>query len=68
LAKPSTVFSCLKINLTLVSYNPKKGNAVLALLSWHETDSTDKNTGEKQKAEIVTSYNQTKGGADMVAT
>jgi hypothetical protein len=51
---------------TLVSYNPKKGKVVLLLSSLHVTDSIDKNNREKRKTEIVTSYNQTKGGVDMV--
>lgn len=39
---------------------------MLLLSSLHESDAIDKNTREKLKPEIITTYNETKGGVDMV--
>ena len=55
-------------NLTLVSYIPKhkkKKNMVL-LCSQHHDDKIDQATGDDKKPEIITFYNSTKGGVDMV--
>ena len=51
-------------NLTMVSYCPKKGKAVILLSSMHSDKSVD--GGEKKKPQIILYYNQTKGGVDTV--
>lgn len=51
---------------TLVSYVPKKNKTVLLVSSMHHDDAIDSKTGEKTKPEIVTFYNQTKSGVDVV--
>ncbi|UYV64847.1 hypothetical protein LAZ67_3002151 [Cordylochernes scorpioides] len=53
-------------NTTLVSYVPKKSKAVLLLSTMHSTPPIDEESGFKLKPEIVTFYNLTKGGVDMV--
>ncbi|UYV77275.1 hypothetical protein LAZ67_15000317 [Cordylochernes scorpioides] len=53
-------------NTTLVSYIPKKSKAVLLLSTMHSTPTTDEESGFKLKPEIVTFYNLTKGGVDMI--
>ncbi|UYV68304.1 hypothetical protein LAZ67_5003798 [Cordylochernes scorpioides] len=53
-------------NTTLVSYVPKKSKAVLLLSTMHSTPTIDEESGFKLKPEIVTFYNLTKGGVDMV--
>lgn len=56
-------------NLTLVSYIPnsksKKNNVVL-VSSMHHDDRIDEATGDAKKPEIITFYNSTKGGVDVV--
>lgn len=47
--------------LTLVSYIPAKGKAVLALSTMHHDNSVG---GDKQKPEIILHYNHTKSGVD----
>jgi len=47
--------------LTLVSYVPKPGNAVIALSSMHHDKSVD---GDAKKPEIILHYNSTKSGVD----
>ncbi|UYV64736.1 hypothetical protein LAZ67_3001815 [Cordylochernes scorpioides] len=53
-------------NIILVSYVPKKSKAVLLLSTMHSTPTIDEESGFKLKPEIVTFYNLTKGGVDMV--
>lgn len=48
-------------DMTLVSYVPKKNKAVVLISSMHHCKSTDSETG---KPEIISFYNQTKGGVD----
>nr|XP_022910280.1 uncharacterized protein LOC111421369 [Onthophagus taurus] len=50
-------------NVTLVSYVPKKGKAVVLVSSMHNNSSVDKTTG---KPEIIAFYNETKGGVDTL--
>lgn len=50
-------------NVTLVSYVPKKGKAVILVSSMHHDSSVDKATG---KPEIIAFYNETKGGVDTL--
>ncbi|UYV77475.1 hypothetical protein LAZ67_15001152 [Cordylochernes scorpioides] len=58
--------SGVEINTTLVSYVPIKSKAVLLLSTMHSTPTIDEESGFKLKPEIVTFYNLTKGGVDMV--
>lgn len=51
---------------TLVSYIPKKGKVVLVLSTMHHSNAIDKESGDAKKPEIVTFYNETKGGVDTV--
>nr|CAI5860047.1 unnamed protein product [Callosobruchus analis] len=51
---------------TLVSYCPKKNKAVLLLSSMHHDDAIDPDTKEEQKPEIITFYNKTKIGVDLI--
>ena len=55
--------------LTLVSYipksNSKKKNVVL-ISSMHQDKKIDEPTGEDKKPEIITFYDSTKGGVDVV--
>lgn len=51
---------------TLVSYIPKKGKNVLLVSSLHHSDDINNETGDLQKPEMVTEYNKTKGGVDVV--
>lgn len=51
---------------TLVSYVPKKGKNVLLISTLHNDDKIDHDSGDLQKPEIITFYNLTKGGVDVV--
>lgn len=53
-------------DITLVSYCPKKNKTVLLLSTMHHDASIDQSTNEKNKPEIVTFYNSTKVGVDLV--
>lgn len=53
-------------DMTLVSYCPKKNKSVILLSSMHDSDDIDEETGEDRKPEIVTFYNMTKVGVDLV--
>ena len=57
----SSIF-CYDRQLTLTSYLPKRGKAVILLSSMHHDDTIDPNN--KCKPEIVTHYNATKSGVD----
>lgn len=61
----SSLFGFRK-DMTLVSYCPKKKNAVLVLSSMHHDKEIDSETGELQKPAIVTFYNHTKVGVDVL--
>ncbi|CAD6218015.1 GSCOCG00011413001-RA-CDS [Cotesia congregata] len=50
----------------LVSYVPKKSKNVLMYSTLHNSTKIDKETGEKLKPEVVTFYNRTKAGVDVV--
>ena len=55
--------------LSLVSYVPKsksKKKNVALISSMHQDKKIDKATGEDKKPEIITFYNSTKGGVDVV--
>ncbi|VEN40135.1 unnamed protein product [Callosobruchus maculatus] len=51
---------------TMVSYCPKKNRAVILISSMHHDNSIDLDAGEKKLPEIITCYNKTKIGVDMV--
>jgi hypothetical protein len=59
----SSLFGFTKY-LTMVSYVPQKGKAVLLLSSMHHEINT--NSDKKNKPEIVLYYNSTKGGTDLM--
>lgn len=54
--------------MTLVSYMPdsKKKKNVVLFSSMHHDDKIDPESGDKKKPDIITFYNSTKGGVDMV--
>lgn len=58
----STIHGFTK-DLTLVSYVPKKGRAVILVSSMHHTPLIDEET---KKPEIIIFYNDTKGGVDAL--
>ena len=53
-----------KNNMTMVSYVPNKGKAVILLSTLHKDKSI--HDGPKKKPEIISYYNQTKGGVDTM--
>ncbi|KAJ8909550.1 hypothetical protein NQ315_012744 [Exocentrus adspersus] len=53
-----------KCTRTVISYIPKKHKNVLMLSTFHNSDSIDPNS-TKQKPEVITFYNCTKGGVDV---
>ena len=57
----SSIF-CFDNQLTLTSYVPKKGKAVILLSSMHHDDTVD--AEDRQKPEIIQHYNKTKSGVD----
>ncbi|XP_063222178.1 piggyBac transposable element-derived protein 4-like isoform X4 [Bacillus rossius redtenbacheri] len=61
----SSLFGFCK-DVTLVSHVPKKGKVVILLSTMHHDAKIDESTGQKKKPEIITDYNLTKGGVDMV--
>lgn len=50
----------------LVSYVPKKNKNVLMLSTMHKQGDIDVQSGEQRKPEVITFYNFTKGGVDVV--
>ncbi|KAF2887353.1 hypothetical protein ILUMI_18820 [Ignelater luminosus] len=50
--------------ITLVSYIPKPKKALVLLSTMHNDIAIDTSTNETQKPEIITHYNDTKGGVD----
>lgn len=53
-------------DITLVSYVPKRNKSVLLLSSMHNDDEIDSDSHGKKKPSIITYYNKTKGGVDVV--
>jgi len=51
---------------TIVSYVPKKNKNVLMLSTMHKQGDIDVESGEQRKPEVITFYNFTKGGVDVV--
>jgi hypothetical protein len=62
---PSSMFGFRK-QITTVSYVERKNKNVLIWSTLHYDDTIDKESGDKQKPEIVTFYNLTKGGVDAL--
>lgn len=61
----SSMFGFQK-HTTMVSYVPKKGKNVILLSSLHHDDMIDELTGDKNLPEIISFYNFTKGGVNVV--
>ncbi|UYV69595.1 hypothetical protein LAZ67_6004045 [Cordylochernes scorpioides] len=51
---------------SIVSYVPKRNKAVMLLSTMHSTPTIDEESGDRLKPEIVTFYNQTKCGVDVM--
>ncbi len=51
---------------TLLSYIPKKNKNVLLISTLHHHDEIDEDTGDLHKPTMITEYNRTKGGVDVV--
>lgn len=62
----SSLFGFSEEKMTLVSYVPSKKKVVLGLSTMHSTNQIDESTGDKKKPELITFYNLTKGGVDVV--
>uniref|UniRef100_A0A1B6HM46 PiggyBac transposable element-derived protein domain-containing protein n=1 Tax=Homalodisca liturata TaxID=320908 RepID=A0A1B6HM46_9HEMI len=62
----SSIFAYQK-DKTIVSYVPKRNKVVVLLSTMHlEDDSIDESTGDDNKPNIITFYNMTKSGVDVV--
>lgn len=61
----STLFG-FEEDCTLASYVPKKNRAVLLISTMHHDDAIDQETGDDKKPEMITQYNKTKIGVDLV--
>lgn len=61
----SSVFG-FRENCTLVSYVPEKNKAVCLLSTMHFTGEIDTDTGDDKKPTIITTYNHTKHGVDIL--
>lgn len=55
---------CFQKNVTMVSYAPKKNKCVILLSTMHHDTSV--NNDAKRKPEIISYYNKTKGGVDLM--
>lgn len=62
----SSTFGFSKDKMTLVSYIPKRNKCVVLLSTMHYSPDIDPQTGEALKPEIITYYNKTKIGVDVV--
>lgn len=51
---------------TMVSYVPKPNKVVILMSTMHNDATIDTTTGDSQKPEIITYYNRTKNGVDLV--
>lgn len=61
----SSIFGFMK-NCTLVSYVPNKNKAVLVISTMHDNMAIDPDTGNERKPIIITTYNDTKYGVDIL--
>uniref|UniRef100_A0A1B6FHL7 PiggyBac transposable element-derived protein domain-containing protein n=1 Tax=Cuerna arida TaxID=1464854 RepID=A0A1B6FHL7_9HEMI len=62
----SSMFGFGKNLTTLVSYVPKPRKVVLVTSTMHYNKQIDESTGDQKKPEMITFYNSTKGGVDVV--
>lgn len=53
-------------DVTLISYLPKPRRMVYLLSTLHHEAEIDENTGAQKKLEIITFYNETQSGEDVV--
>ncbi|KAL4143281.1 hypothetical protein QTP88_005632 [Uroleucon formosanum] len=53
-------------NCLLLSYVPKKGKNVMMLSTMHTQGDIDPNSGDKKLPEVISFYNMSKGGVDVV--
>lgn len=51
---------------TMVSYVPKKNKAVVCISTMHHDGAIDPSTGDEKKPAIITTYNETKYGVDIL--
>lgn len=64
---PKTTLFAFQKNAIILSYVSKKNKNVLLVSSMHlEDNSIDQNSGLEQKPNIITFYNETKAGVDVV--
>lgn len=67
---PSSLFAFGRVpnRCTIVSYIQEKKNKknVILISTLHKDDAIDESTNDAQKPEIITDYNLTKGGVDVV--
>ncbi|KAL4089192.1 hypothetical protein QTP88_024253 [Uroleucon formosanum] len=62
----STKFGFGDNNCLLLSYVPKKGKNVMMLSTIHTQGDIDPNSGDKKLPEVISFYNMSKGGVDVV--
>jgi len=62
----STKFGFGDNNCLLLSYVPKKGKNVMMLSTMHTQGDIDPNSGDKKLPEVISFYNMSKGGVDVV--
>jgi len=51
---------------TLVSYVPRKNKNVIMISKMHDNGLIDESSGTENKPKVITYYNSTKGGIDVV--
>jgi len=61
----STIFGYGK-NILLLSYVPRKNKNVIMISTMHDNGLIDESSGAEKKPEVITYYNSTKGGVDVV--
>lgn len=64
--EPKTSLFGFQRDLTLLSYVPKKGKSVLVVSSMHHDNEIDTATGDNRKPSMITFYNRTKIGVDLL--
>jgi len=64
--EPGSSMFCFQKDISLVSYAPKNNKVVIAMSTLHHDDRIDESTGDQKKPEIITFYNSTKAGVDVV--
>lgn len=62
----STKFGFGDNNCLLLSYVPNKGKNVMMLSTMHTQGDIDQNSGNKKLPEVISFYNMSKGGVDVV--